>query len=73
VDLLKIDIEGAEYSVLPSVSPDTLRRVQRVVLEFHPQSPAKTAFDPLLASGFKLSRHQDDGAGYGVAWFDRIV
>jgi len=32
VDLLKIDIEGAEYSVLNSVSPDTLRRIRRIVL-----------------------------------------
>ncbi len=71
VDLLKIDIEGAEYGVLNSVSPGTLRRIRRIVLEFHPQAPAKAAIDPLTSNGFKLTRYHDDGEGYGVAWLER--
>jgi FkbM family methyltransferase len=71
VDLLKMDIEGAEYSVLNSVSPDTLRRIRRINLEFHPQAPAMTAIGPLTSNGFMLKRYQDDGAGYGVALLAR--
>jgi FkbM family methyltransferase len=35
VDLLKLDIEGAEVEVLESVDPSLWKRVRRVVLEYH--------------------------------------
>jgi hypothetical protein len=66
-----MDVEGAEYGILPSLSADTLRRIKRIVLEFHPQASAKTAIDPLEANGFQLTHYQDDGGGYGVAWLER--
>ena len=70
VDLLKIDIEGAEYGVLNSVSRETLQRVRRIVLEFHPQEPSNVALDPLTSNRFSVTRYQDDGGGYGVAWLE---
>jgi FkbM family methyltransferase len=55
VDFLKIDCEGAEGLILPSVSPGTFERVRRIALEFH---------DGLSP----LSRHELrallDGAGF---------
>jgi FkbM family methyltransferase len=71
VDLLKMDIEGAEYKVLSSLSSGTLRQIRRIDLEFHPQAPAKTAIGPLISNGFRLKRYQDHGAGYGVASLER--
>ena len=38
-DLLKIDVEGAEYEIFASASPDTLARIQRIVGEYHDVSP----------------------------------
>jgi FkbM family methyltransferase len=73
VDLLKIDIEGGEYEVLRSMSPDTLRRVRRIILEFHPEAPSSAAIDPLKANRFKVTRYQDDGAGYGIAWLENSL
>jgi FkbM family methyltransferase len=35
VDLMKMDVEGAEYAVLHAVSPEGLRRIRRIVLEYH--------------------------------------
>lgn len=35
IDLIKIDVEGAEYDVLTSLHPDLLRRVQWIVGELH--------------------------------------
>jgi FkbM family methyltransferase len=71
VDLLKMDIEGAEYSVLNSLSPDTLRRIRRIDLEFHPQAPAVTTIGPLISNGFMLKRYHDEGEGYAVALLAR--
>ena len=34
-DLLKIDIEGAEYDLFDGVSPETWARIERVVMETH--------------------------------------
>ena len=35
VDLMKMDVEGAEYAVLHTVSSTALRRIHRIVLEYH--------------------------------------
>lgn len=35
VDLLKCDIEGAEFSLLPSLSSDLLGRINNISLEYH--------------------------------------
>ena len=34
-DLLKLDCEGAEYSILFNSSPSALERIQRIVMEYH--------------------------------------
>lgn len=34
-DLLKMDCEGAEYQILFGASPDSLRQVRRIVMEYH--------------------------------------
>jgi FkbM family methyltransferase len=35
IDLIKIDVEGAEYDILTSLRPDLLKRVQWIVGELH--------------------------------------
>lgn len=42
-DLLKIDVEGAEYPILGGASPETLARIQRIHGEYHDVNPE----DPL--------------------------
>jgi FkbM family methyltransferase len=39
VDLLKIDVEGAEYDVFPACSDSTLRRIEKIVAEVHVFAP----------------------------------
>jgi FkbM family methyltransferase len=39
-DLLKLDAEGAEYAILMSASQDTLRKIKRMALEYHDNTPA---------------------------------
>ena len=35
IDLLKVDVEGAEYDILLNCPDDMLAKVQRVVMEYH--------------------------------------
>lgn len=35
IDILKIDIEGSEYDVMPSISENILSKVRQITIEFH--------------------------------------
>lgn len=57
-DLLKMDVEGAEYGILLNTSADTLRRIRRIALEYHDHTPAGThdrLRDFLRAQGFQVT------------------
>lgn len=60
VDLLKLDIEGAEYEVLAGISDERLARIGQIVVEFHhycvPRfraSQTKRAIARIKALGFQ--------------------
>jgi FkbM family methyltransferase len=57
-DLLKLDVEGAEYGILLNASADTLRKIKRIALEYHDHTPAGThdrLRDFLSAHGFDVT------------------
>jgi FkbM family methyltransferase len=69
-DFLKMDIEGGEYAILRSVDTDLLKRVKRIALEYHDNTPAGK-HDELVRllqdSGFKVQVHPNpvhDYLGY---------
>ena len=39
IDLVKMDCEGSEYEIFESASAASLRRIERLVLEYHPAHP----------------------------------
>jgi hypothetical protein len=65
-DLLKIDIEGAEYDVLGSADAGILARIRRITLEFHPTAGDTHRWpvlkQQLISAGFRLVSESDDGA-----------
>ncbi|HEV8601957.1 MAG TPA: FkbM family methyltransferase [Gaiellaceae bacterium] len=72
VDLLKIDIEGAEWPILQDPRFGKLG-AEAVVLEYHPEGspgpePARAAETLLAEAGFKLAAHQRKDSGTGVLW-----
>jgi hypothetical protein len=52
VDILKIDVEGAEYEIL--AASRSLDRVSRIVLEYHDEECRRRLAELLLAQGFVL-------------------
>jgi FkbM family methyltransferase len=66
IDLLKIDIEGAENDVLPDCEPH-LKKVKNLFLEYHSWSGNEQQLDTLLAilrrSGFRYTIHSIGGVG----------
>ena len=56
-DLLKLDVEGAEYGILLNAAPETLRKIKRIALEYHDHTPAGTHAqlrDFLIEHGFQV-------------------
>lgn len=74
VDLLKLDIEGAEYEALPVASAATLRRIQRIEMEYHPDGDPEVLFRLLAQQGFAVRLESDKSceAGYGMARLTRV-
>jgi len=56
VDLLKLDCEGAEYEILMKARPEVLKRVKRIVMEYHdiPEHQHDKLANFLRASGFTV-------------------
>ena len=74
IDLLKLDCEGAEYAILLPASPESLARVQRIVMEYH-DIDAEHEHSRLVrfleGSGFSVQLHTNPvhaEIGYLYAW-----
>lgn len=75
VDLLKIDVEGAEYEILEACSDDTLNKCSKVYLEFHDGVSNRRRLENikqrLLNLGFELldEEIQSTTVEYYQGWF----
>ncbi len=74
VQVVKMDIEGAEYDVILNSSADSWREVRKVVMEYHPVAghSLQDLLDFFAGVGIHPGRH-DPGteAGLGVIWLSR--
>ncbi|MCL4480543.1 MAG: FkbM family methyltransferase, partial [Candidatus Thermoplasmatota archaeon] len=61
IDLLKMDCEGCEYSVLQSIDKETLTHIENIVLEFH--DGVGFLADLLSKQGYKVTYNQSKGLG----------
>lgn len=78
IDLLKIDCEGGEYEIVDSVDEHFLRRVSRIVMEFHDLHPThdhRRLVRRLRGAGFRVLVERPWFArfvlGTGMIWADR--
>jgi FkbM family methyltransferase len=70
VDLLKIDVEGAEYAILEGTSSDVFRRVRNIVFEYHDieggWAMLESVNQRLIREGYTLHLHK------GLGWASRL-
>jgi FkbM family methyltransferase len=71
IDLVKMDIEGAEHEVLPHLPPEALASVNAWQMEYHPNGPKAPLFAALERSGLRLVRDDESTQDSGVAHFRR--
>ena len=73
IDVLKIDIEGAEYEVISDLLESTIRPSQ-LLIEFHHRfsdvglEPTKNAIKSLRESGYKILAVSPNGEEYTFIW-----
>ena len=62
LDVLKIDIEGAEYEMLLSENCSQIGRFRNLFIEIHPHAdiPRATLMNRILSFGFELTGPPDD-------------
>lgn len=73
VDLVKFDIEGAEYEAILESSPDLWQPVRRVVMEYH-HMPGRSWADLesfFAAVGLDVVRRDEHPDEQGLAWLSR--
>jgi FkbM family methyltransferase len=70
VDLLKMDIEGAEGEVFQTISTETLSRFKQAIIEWHPvaNSDAEFAAAKLRAAGMKVAWEHNEITSLLLGW-----
>ena len=57
INFLKMDVEGAEYKIILNSSPELLKKIDKIALEFHDDLPHEHNYKELIAylqkSGFR--------------------
>ena len=74
VNLLKMDIEGAEYDAIKTISDDNLKKVDYILMEFHDNFGGilrEDILNKLDDIGFEYRIYQDDCIGYASEYEDR--
>jgi FkbM family methyltransferase len=71
IDLVKMDIEGAEHEALPHLPPGALAAVDAWQMEYHPNGPRAPLFAALQRAGLRLVRNDESTPDSGVAHFRR--
>lgn len=72
IDLLKVDIEGAEFEFVDQY-PELVGRVQALMIEIHDASESKQQrlYAQLQSSGLRLKAPPIEHSGYRLAMFQR--
>jgi FkbM family methyltransferase len=71
IDLVKMDVEGAEHEILPHLPPEVLASVDGWQMEYHPNGPRAPLFAALQRAGLRLVRDDQATPDSGVAHFRR--
>lgn len=79
IDILKVDIEGAEYDVMPSISDETYSKIGQITIEFHDfidnslKEKTQNIIDKLRNLGFKHKSkpiyYMNNSANYDVIFY----
>jgi FkbM family methyltransferase len=73
IDLVKMDIEGAEHAVIPDLPPDSFQGIKAWQMEYHWTQPKGPLFAALERAGLRCVEDRICVEDQGVARFERVV
>jgi FkbM family methyltransferase len=74
IDLIKIDVEGAEYDIFKTINNEILSGVKYILMEFHDNFGGilrDEVLNKLDQAGFQYEIYQDDCVGIGYEYEER--
>ena len=81
IDILKVDIEGSEYDIMPNISDDAYSKIKQITIEFHDfidselKIKTENIINKLEALGFsKISKpikYMNDSDNYDVLFYKK--
>jgi len=74
IDLIKIDVEGAEYDIFKTINNEILSVVKHILMEFHDNFGGVLRYEvlnKLNQAGFEYKIYQDDCVGIGYEYEER--
>jgi FkbM family methyltransferase len=75
-DLLKIDCEGSEYEILQNSTPETLKKVKKMVCEYHLDSNGKATIESLCDflqnRSFRIDQVKPLGSDTGILFAQQV-
>jgi FkbM family methyltransferase len=79
IDILKVDIEGSEYDIMPNISDDTYSKIKQITIEFHDfidvdlKAKTENIINKLESLGFsrisKPIKYMNDSDNYDVLFY----
>ncbi len=72
VDLLKMDCEGAEYDIIPSLTDSSCAKIKSIRMEYH-EGDIASLLAEVVEKGFKVvSRTTQRASPHGIVWCDAV-
>jgi FkbM family methyltransferase len=81
IDILKVDIEGSEYDVMPNISDETYSKIKQITIEFHDfidvnlKTKTNSIINKLESLGFnrisKPIKYMNDSDNYDVLFYKK--
>jgi FkbM family methyltransferase len=81
IDILKVDIEGSEYDIMPNISDDTYSKIKQITIEFHDfidvelKTKTENIINKLESLGFsrisKPIKYMNDSDNYDVLFYKK--
>lgn len=81
IDILKVDIEGSEYDVMPNISDETYSKIRQITIEFHDfidttlKVKTQEIIDKLESLGFerisKPIKYMNNSDNYDVLFYKK--
>lgn len=78
IDILKIDIEGYEYELIESFTPEIASRIDQITIEFHDfvnpnlRNRNMDAIEKLMDLGFEMAYNRPSKGWHGTDYYDTL-